>query len=538
MKDHEISHIDHCVAAIADGGASDDDLRKLGEMLEGHADLQDYYARTLRHQLLIQNELNLTQLSFRSVVPETMELGTCGSGTSCRELAQRMDIDLADSVNDRPRRVGRPASRSTGMAAWSWPGTIAGMMLIALLATQFFRKDASSNLPPANIATVPEKAPTPESSVEIPSSDTVVRNDRALHLLSQITRTEAISGIRFTSSNAPLGGESAGLPSTGTAWLERNESGVERGYLVALEPGQQMDVRIDASAISQNALSMMEIASDGRIGGGWSSFNNLLNDDISLPLRRQGCVGRCSEYNATDATRYFLFAGSHILPQQSEDENWYQSDCRVRLQQDELLVVGWDDRGYEPASNLAFDDYDPDLDYNDMVATIHLHRPESMDAVNAAATNTVDYSPAPLQGTFVTDDIDRGCTLEVPAGKRLVMTVTCNAELQNGFRIVESKTQQILWMDEGTPYVKDKSQPSDRGVFVITNFTDEPQQYLFQALRRSYGETQEDPWRVSSLRKFAGGKDHLIFGFEDSPHIYNHRDWHDISVIAHWFDLD
>lgn len=538
MKDHEISHIDHCVAAIAEGGASDDDLRKLGEMLEGYADLQDYYARTLRHQLLIQNELNLTQLSFRSVVPEASEPETCGTGSSCRELANRMDLDLADSVNEKSRREGRSTKRSTAMTAWSWPGTIAGMMLIALVATQLLRKDASSHLPLDSIAAVPKQVPQLESSSDAASSDKVVRNDRALNLLSQITRTEAISGIRFTSSHAPLQGEAGGLPSTGTAWLERNESGIERGYLVALEPGQQMDVRIDASAISQNALSMMEIASDGRIGGGWSSFNNLLNDDISLPLRRQGCVGRCSEYNATDSTRYFLFAGSHILPQQSEDENWYQSDCRVRFQRDELLVVGWDDRGYEPASNLAFDDYDPDLDYNDMVATIHLHRPESADAVKAAAANTIDYSPAPLRETFVTDEIDRGCALEVPAGKRLVMTVTCNAELQNAFRIVETKTERILWMDEGTPYVKDKSQPSDRGVFVITNYTDEPQQYLFQALRRSYGDTQADPWRVSSLRKFAGGKDHLIFGFEDSLHIYNHRDWHDISVIAHWFDLD
>jgi hypothetical protein len=538
MKDHEISHIDHCVAAIADGGASEEDLRKLGEMLEGRAELQDYYARTLRHQLLLQHELNLTQMNFRSVVPGAMELGTCRDGDSCRELAARMDSDLAATLNDKPRRVGHAASRSTSIGTWSWPGAIAAMMLIALIATQFSRRNSDSNSPSTEVAVLPSVAPLPGLSGDILSGDMVVRDGRALHLLSQITRTEAISGIRFTSAHAPLGGELGGLPSTGTAWLERNQSGVERGYLVALEPGQQMDVRIDASAISQNALSLMEIASDGRIGGGWSSFNNLLNDDISLPLRRQGCVGRCSEYNATDSTRYFLFAGSHILPKQSEDENWYQSDCRVRLQRDELLVVGWDDRGYEPASNLAFDDYDPDLDYNDMVATIHLHRPESVDAVQAAQVKSVDYSPAPIEGTFVTDGIDRGCGLEVPPGQRLVMTVTCNAELQNAFRIVEGNSQRILWMDEGTPFVKGKSQPSDRGVFVITNHTDEPQHYMFQALRRSFGDTPDDPWRVSSLRKFAGGKDHLIFGFEDSPHIYNHRDWHDISVIAHWFDLN
>src|SRR5690606_26005826 len=112
MKDHELSHIDHCVAAIAEGGASQEDLQKLGALLEGHADLQDYYARTLRHQLLIQNELNLTQLSFRSVVPGFEELGSCANSDDCRELATRMDDDFTVTVLNKTRRPESSSDRS------------------------------------------------------------------------------------------------------------------------------------------------------------------------------------------------------------------------------------------------------------------------------------------------------------------------------------------------------------------------------------------------------------------------------------------
>jgi hypothetical protein len=282
---------------------------------------------------------------------------------------------------------------------------------------------------------------------------------------------------------------------------------------------------------------MIELDDEGRLDGGWISFNNLYNNDARHPLRLSGLVGRCSKFNAGEEPRYFLFAGSHIFPSDPPDGKWFQSDCRLRFESDSLLVVGWDDRGYTPANEPSPAEAKGDRDYNDMVATIHFTQPEDADAAPPTNRAIVEYQPAPIIEAKFGNDETEGFKLQVNSGQILVLDAACNAELQNRISIIELLSRRIIWQDEGKPYVAGTPQPGDRGIYVIRNNSDQTMCYEVQVHHHDYGEFQSDPWRANEVKLLAGGKDFAYFGFEDNPHVANRRDFQDVNVIAHWIDL-
>ena len=530
MYEQEKQQIREIAACIAEKQANDEMLARLAALIESNEELQEYYSTTLFQQMLLQNELDLGRMEFCSVVATKPDQAASKQSVefSCQDLATlaSLDLETTPSKNALPTTSG--SSRRS--LYWGVYSAIAATLFVALYYAFRSAPDqvATVSLPPT-VAAIPLSNPT--------EGEVVVRDDRALSILGQLTRTGSLDSIRLSSCLSTLNPTEGLCPCTGTAWLEQGQDNDQPGYLVALEPGQQMDILVDASAWSQNSLSMVELDSEGRLSGGWTSFNNLYENNIEAPVRRHGLVGQRTEYNASNRTRYFLFAGSHILPSTSSESTWHLSDCRVRFENDFLLAIGWDDRVYVPSDESESETLTSDKDFNDMVATIHFTTPEVAKVDMELPHPAVEYMPAPIVERMIVDDIDYGQHLEVKPGERLILSCCSSAELQNRIRLIELDTNRVVWVNEGTPYVEGQKQPGDRGIYVISNRSDQPQRFLLQVHHHSYEDDPTDPWRTTFGRQLCGNEKHAYFGFEDSLAIWNRSDWQDICVSAHWVGM-
>ena len=532
--DHR-NEIEQCAAAIAEGTATEQMLQSLAALLEQSEECQDLYAESLHYQLLIQHEISLSRVDFRSLVPApSVPAVEPDDELSCVSLAALAALDeeiesVATSVASRYRRQNPVLA----LRLWQSAAVLAASLLVGLAFYHLYGSSPyASQSEVAAVANRPAIADTQQAGDEV-----VVRDNRALNILSQITRTESLSGIRLSTCFSEQGPPGTLAPCTGTAWLERKYKSVQRGYLVALEPGQQMDITFDAFASSENAVSMIELDAQGQLAGGWTSFNNLYNNDIDNGKRRNGLVGQCSEFNSGDKTRYFLFAGSHLLPGDSVDSNWCQSDCRSRLQTDFMLVIGWDDRVYQSDEETAEELAIADNDYNDMVATIHFTWPEkSVDAV-AKTRNQVEFMPAPMVERMQADKIEEGYVLDVRPGQRVVLAVSSATEVQTRIQLLDFENGRIVWRDEGVPFREGDLQTGDRGTFVISNKSDRIHRYVFQTHFHAKKDSPYDAWRTCAVMILAGDKEHAYIGFEDDLSSGNTPDFFDTCVVAHWLDF-
>lgn len=548
VNDTEKLHIDEFLAVMADGDLDEAKVKNFEELLLDRSDLQDYYATRLGHQLLLLNQLKYFH----------PELG-CDSGQFYPSISPLIpgltDDCMPPEYGDRLEPLSLAPARWQPKYDWRYVlGLACSFLLGAVVAiwSSQGRQLASWSTPTPEHPSVPTADPIESAKIgesaspdtkdpaatppEVTDNGLMVNSRRSLNLVSNITRTESIESMELPCKSDFTG--SVYKPCTGTALLHREEGTPERGYLIALEPGQQMDIYIDTTAHDQNALSIVELDERGELAGGWTTFDNLFEKNANLPVRRLGKIGYLSEYNPSDQTKYFLFVGSHMLPGQTIDRRWYQSDFRVRLSSDDLTVVGWDDSGTARYNGPVPVDYQPDYDFNDVMMTVHFTSPESPE--NPVGAGIVNYLPLPQEEEAFAEKVGLGCKLQVTPGHELILSTACNSSTLNSVQIVELPSKRIIWRKSNEPDESGNQPEGDFGVFAIRNLSDKPVLYEFQSFHRQKAEEGEEPsdWSASPFRVFAGGERHVLFGFEDHPGDPIHHNNEDVNVIGRLLKLE
>ena len=254
---------------------------------------------------------------------------------------------------------------------------------------------------------------------------------RTMKVLSRLTRTSLLTSMLLPHCHSSETDEITLC--SGVAWMERSPGNKERGCLVALPPGTMLDLYVDTDAEDQDALAVVEMDPLGHMTGGKISFSNVREGTDDTTKRRAGCIGNYSVFNDSSFTKYFLFAGSHVLPKQAVDESWYQSDYQVQYESDDLLVIGWDDSGYSDVPKPTYGDFTPDRDFNDIRAILRFSRPGE----SRPKSTGVEYIPQPQRSGTILDESDKGYIFDVKPGEQAVILVGASASLPNSTYVIE-----------------------------------------------------------------------------------------------------
>jgi hypothetical protein len=130
----------------------------------------------------------------------------------------------------------------------------------------------------------------------------------------------------------------------------------------------------------------------------------------------------------------------HKLLNRSEDDSWHESRLSVQLDEPDLAHVGWDDSGMTDLEKPG-DSQVPDFDFDDLSATIRIHRPGS-ESVGLAPSFRVLPEHAPMTTGVGTNE---GFPLSVGAGEAVFIKVTNRFRTSATIAVIEKTTGQMWW---------------------------------------------------------------------------------------------
>lgn len=524
MNRDEQLEIDRLLSQIADEGASQESIERLGELLVDRPDLQEHYAQAIRLHMLLAHEMSLSSPALKPLIPSqecqfAKELNDDGS----------LGADLMTSLRRDPLLNHGALTRR------QWPNWLVASLaaVISLGAASYGIWRASDGLDyrtMSRLFVASETQPGSDRDVAVVEGEGfMVRDSRTMKVLSRLTRTSLPTSMLLPHC---LSSETNELTlCSGVAWLERSSGDKERGYLVALPPGTMLDLYVDTDAEDQNSLAVVEIDPFGHMTGGTISFSNVMEGSNDTTKRRAGCIGNYSVFNDSSFTKYYLFAGSHVLPRQAADESWYQSDYRVQYESDDLLVIGWDDSGYSAEPQPTYGDFTPDLDYNDIRAILRFSRPGE----TRKKSTGVEYFPQPRQNQTFLEESAKGFIFDVKPGDQVVILVGASARLPNATCVAALPTRQVLWELQGIEADGSVSQDMTQGSLIIRNNGDTVRQYQLYGRYQPGAPTGDDTWQALPYKVLAEGDGSVTVGYEDSIDVEKNIDWNDIRVHARWF---
>lgn len=515
MTENEKNEIDAILSAIADEGADRAKIKSLEELLLGRPDLQGYYAdRQTMHAVLSleHSQASRPLLDFRQAI-EGPTAAPGGSQVVARSSA------------------GPVYRFALGFLPQICAALVAAAFLGGLMWSLRLRPS-----PVDRVATASDEvrtwSPTPAASETAPG---LVMQDRgSLRLLEKLTRAPLISNVVLPRSSTPAG--AAQKLRSGNAWFERLQDSRERGYLVALPAGCLMEVSIDSEATSRNSLAVVEVTPSGATTGQAMVFDNTaaFNTDFSdwqpASKRSVGQIGSFSEFNGSSLPKYYLFTGSYSMADASGEEHWQQSDFRIQFDQEDLMVIGWDDSGYSGLLEQA-SEFSPDRDFNDMRALLKFSFPGRLEPGRLPKSR---FLPKPVESEEVAQGSDQtanGYMLDLLPGEEAVLSITSDARYQNGFLVLDELSGRVLWKHDGVPSGPEHVQPSERGIYVIRNQSDTVQRYRIQGRHKHYLAPESAPWAQSPFQVSDIGAGAVTVGFEDSPSTWQKVDWKDLRVF-------
>lgn len=353
----------------------------------------------------------------------------------------------------------------------------------------------------------------------------VVHDEESIRLVSRLTKDPQVINLIFPRAEGASPQELTLC--SGSAWIDRLTRSREHGYLLALPAGCRMEVDIDTDASSRNSLAVVEISPSGRATGETLLFDNSVSKFSDTEEVRAGYVGSFSEFNDSPKTKFYLLTGSYLLHGASEDDEWHQSDYRIQLDSEDVLVIGWDDSAYRGSEKENPEDAS-DRDFNDIHAVFRFSFPDGRrDSMIARS----QYIPEPIQ-TAPQEQVETGSgyVFDLKPGEMASISVASYARWQNSFTLVDVGTKQVIWRNDGVPFKDAAYQPSDMGAYVLRNFEDKVKRYEIQGRHKTHGSTDADPWFVSPFQVLEDSGGALIVGFEDNPDQAQYVDWQDVRV--------
>jgi hypothetical protein len=367
----------------------------------------------------------------------------------------------------------------------------------------------------------------------------VVRDSRALRMVSQLTRTGALASLQLPSKSLINESQEVTLCS-GAAWMERSAGYRERGYVVGLPPGCSLQMYVDTNAAGQNALSVIQLDDHGGMVGGAMSFNNLVDAEAKPVITKQlGCIGNYLDFNDGLSTNYYLLTGSYNDPELITDNTWSQSDYKVQFRSNDVLVIGWDDTRYiPPLADEATEDHKHDCDFNDMRAIIRL---VDSEAIRRKQNLDVEYSPPAMNeesGAAPEKEPQQGSgtEYEVAAGEVLVLIVSTSATMDTAVQVSDAANREVIWQ-QTTPAIsgRGETEHTSHRVYVIRNYSDSPRRYELTAQFAESPAGGGSVWKNWSHQTLASEDGMLTVGFKDGSGQPTGADWPGVSVHARWF---
>ena len=464
--------------------------------------------------MLLDFEFDLSMQQFQPVVPRAERPATrniSSVGDQCLALSTRIGHDAA------------VLARKISGRAYIWEA-IAAAAVLAMLVGSYAMWRSSELQQPTTFTYSPAESHRPTRESQDQQDGFVVRDAQSLRVISRLTKTPSLTSLRLPQCACD---EPVGITlCSGTAWIEKSPKQRERGYVVAVAPGHQMDVFVYSDAAFQNGVSIVEIDDEGRMTGSAISFSNLEKGNAT-GKSRVGCIGNYSEFNDRKTPKYYLLTGSHLSPHKTADESWRLSDFKVQYDSSDIMVIGWDDSGYiETESGFR-----PDRDFNDLRAIMRFSQPGSM---MQSSSPVISYSRDVDGELSLAGPETTGYPIDVRPNEALVLLISSSAMLQNSVRVVDLPSRKILWHDDGPPVDSSDVHDIDRGVYVVRNFSANVRRYEIQsqcAQQTDFGKLQ---WQDNPYKAFADGDRSVIVGFEDSFDVKDNVDWNDIRVYARW----
>ena len=475
MDSREQNRIDQLLADIADEGASRDRIEELSDLLCNRADLQQYYLLASGLHILLEHEFELAQQG-RLIADFVDEPNSRDDRAKAHGFMTHLRVNHSPS----------PSSGVTRKRSWRRPSRQEAMIGVAVAATvligvfSWVRSFGVSTPSPNGPVVHSESAHPSDDRNALRSVDLVIRDSVALNFVSNVIRTDAITSLQLP-RHSPKDLQPLTLCS-GTAWMERGPGEHERGHVVELLPGCRFDLYVDANAGIYNSLAVIELDDQGRITGA-SSFDNLIDGDLSNASRRWGAIGTLSEFNRTSASKYYLLTASHILAPRSADDAWHQSDFKVLTNSNDHLVVGWDDSGFSPRQQRKTAGFLSDGDFDDIRAIVRFSRPRSKAN---ALVNGVAYTPPAEPLGLVENGEEIGPLIDVKPGEEVMLVLSSSSAVANRFQVIDSQSRQIIWERAGWPFNDvNVRQSTVEGAFVIRNLSNAVRQY---ELRTQYAQ--------------------------------------------------
>ena len=367
----------------------------------------------------------------------------------------------------------------------------------------------------------------------------VVRDSRALRMVSQLTRTGALASLQLPSKSLINEAQEVTLCS-GAAWMERSAGFRERGYVVGLPPGCSLQMYVDTNAAGQNALSVIQLDNHGSMVGGAMSFNNLVDAEAKPVVTKQlGCIGNYLDFNDHLSTKYYLLTGSYNDPELTADNTWSQSDYKVQFRSNDVLVIGWDDTRYiPPLADETTEDHKHDCDFNDMRAIIRL---VDSEAISRKQNAGVEYSPPamvdePAAAPEKLPQPEGGFEYEVAPGEVLVLIVSSSATMDTSVQISDAASRELVW-EQTTPAISGRgdTEHTSHRVYVIRNYSDSPRRYELTAQFAEPRAGDDHVWSDWSHQTLASEDGMVTVGFKDNSGQPTGADWPGVSVHARWF---
>jgi hypothetical protein len=266
------------------------------------------------------------------------------------------------------------------------------------------------------------------------------------------------------------------------------------GYLLHLPPEALLDLVVTADAEGENSLAVIEFDSDGTPTGRRISFSNSLaeasrpaGNDASIGARtRFGPIGTWVERNNSLRSKYYCFISVHKLLNRSEDDSWHESRLAVQLEEPDLAHIGWDDSGIAHLDKPG-ETQIPDLDFDDLSATIRIHRPSS-----EADRQRQEVRVLPGQTEAMAQDFSAKAAFPVSVGAQqaVFVNVTNRFRTPTTIAVVEKSTGQVWWS-----YTAKDSAPSSGGVCALENTTLDPREFVIIGRRPENVDDPASAWR-------------------------------------------
>lgn len=520
--------------------ATESQVKRLDTILLADVEMRRYAARFMEEEVLLQRQFEFLGRVVdlhnpygagvqKEMFSDTAQHAPPVSDASLDEKSLQIN-DLSTPLNSR-----QGPGRLQAQRYWTWSYAalaIATTVLATIVFTDVLESRRSRNNSP-DVAISPGYQQLKDLGDPL-SDDLELVHPGTTYLLHRVTHAswQGPTESLFNGSQEPSSGETP--PSKirqGLTHIAEFNGQPAGGYMVAIPPGDMLELIVNADSISENVIAIIDFGSGGIPTGEMTSFNNHLTTKNEQYGLRLGRLGTWSHLNDSSETQYFLLTAMHRgvveipTPTNGSGEKlWCVSDLKVFANTNNLLYIGWDDSGWVPAGANDQESVNDDDDFDDISVTAQFHRDGK---IVQAPDDEIQTSPSLDDQEFFTGSEDSTYHFEVIPGNTVLLKISSSEEEQNRVEIIERSTGRIWWS-------RKNFQPDAGflGTFIIENNSAKTREFLIRGQRNTSDDENHPKWGLLNYTFRLESETYKTIAFEHEP--VPGQEWDDIRVDIQW----